>query len=280
MRISALIIAAVALSACAHTRKGPALGPAPKQVTLLFNGRKGEQTTTRYYSNSRTRRYSDGQMTNDRTEIVDFGVQTKTTGIENKVISTVVKTVRKDGTVDLHDLAFPELGEEIEFETRTNGEVLKAGQYPSHSIFFVPSLPIPDKPVEAGDTWTMEHTWYSGHEHIPLKLDVVGILKGIVPCEDGYCADIEVSGSVSLVARPAAAGARFDSRVWGRTLFSLKRGDVIWSEMRSREEMTAQPERTFVESCMISQMQVPSPNNSGSFECDSKEQAVDRIPDL
>ncbi|MBX3022035.1 MAG: hypothetical protein KF799_10195 [Bdellovibrionales bacterium] len=268
-----LVFATLVFAACSSAKK--ASGPVPKQVEILFNARAGETFATLYHSNARTQKFSEGQLTNDRYESVDFTVETKTVAVKNGEIATVVKTVEKDGTLDLHNLAFPELKEEIEFVVKADGEVLKAGKYPPQSIYFVPSLPIPGRLVEVGDTWTMEHTWYSSHEAIPLKLSVVGILKDIVSCEGGHCADMEVSGGVSLALPPNVKTARFDSRVWGRLLFSLARGDVIWSEMRSREEMSVEGDRSVSESCMISRLKTLP---GRALECDPREQAVVRVP--
>jgi hypothetical protein len=266
---------------CASLKGKKSRASLPDQVEILFKGRAGTGSETVYHSNARTRIYSDGQLTRDHQEIVDFEVASRVTEADDKTITTIVKTTRKDGTVDLHELAFPELGEELDFIQRPTGEVLKAGKYSSNSIFFVPSLPIAGHPVAIGDTWPLEHTWISGHDHIPLKLDVIGILKDIVPCEaGGVCADIEVSGSVHLVMLPTTVGSKFDSRVWGRVLFSLQRGDVIWSEMRSHEEMAVGGERNDVLSCMVSAMKGVAGLPSTTLACDPKEQAVTAVPAL
>lgn len=249
---------------------------------IEFKGRPGERTETRYYSNARTKTYSDTQLLRDRQEAVDFTVESKTVDVNapQKLIHFKTKTIRKDGSEDLHELAFPEMGEEIDFLIRQNGEVLAAGNYAPQSLFFVPSLPIPKHPVKIGDTWDLEHTWFSAHEAIPLRLSVVAILKDLVDCEGGKtCADLEVSGNVRLVATPTQPGARFDSKVWGRMLFSLERGDIIWSEMRSEEEMLVKGDRTLVSSCMVSEMKLAADYKT-KFECDPGPQAVEKVPSL
>lgn len=255
-------------------------GPAPQQVEIIFKGTPGEKSETAYYSNAHTLNFTEGQLVRDHVEVVEFGVTTTTKAVRGDILETSVKTKFKDGTVDLHELAFPELGEEIGYILRKNGQILRAGIYSSQSIFFVPSLPIPKGAVAIGDTWPMEHMWISGRDRIPLKLQIIGILKDIVPCDvSGYCADIEVSGSVNLVLLPATQDVRFDSRVWGRLLFALDRGDVVWSEMRSREEMLVGKERTQVESCMVSKMALPpAAADSLHLECDSKEQPITKVP--
>lgn len=217
----------------------------------------------------------------DRTEAVDFAVRSEVVGYDpqEKTLRFKLRTISKDGKANLTDMAFPNLHETVEFAVRSNGQVLQAGQYPPQSIFFVPSLPIPDGAVRVGDTWNLEHTWYSARENIPLRLNVVAILKDIKRClGEETCADIEISGRVNLAIAPDP-GAKFESRIWGRLLFSLKDHDVIWSETRSREEVVRSPERVVTTSCMISHMRsvVKSPMPK---TCDPKEQPVTQTPKI
>ncbi len=283
IRLSLLAIPLISFVAGCATSGGSAVKPATdKPIVLEFKGKPGETSETRYLSNARIRSYQDQQLIRDRTESVDFTVNTHVSAYneKNKILGFEARTVRKDGTVPLHDFAFPELNEQIEYEVRGSGEVLKAGNFPRQSLFFVPSLPIPKKPVSVGDTWNMEHTWFSSKEGIPLKLEVVGILKNVVNCEHGkLCADVEVSGHVSLLAEPVEKSAKFASRLWGRMLFSLDRGDVIWSEMRSQEEMGMQADRMVVSSCMLSETKL-SDKFKTEFNCEPGEKPVEKVPRL
>lgn len=257
--------------------------PGVKSVTLEFKGRDGESVDTRYYSNSRLYTYENGQLVRDRTEAVDFTVNSRVIHEDSTkhIVHFISRTTRKDGTaVDLHDLAFPELNEQIDYVIRGNGEVLQAGHYPPQSLYFVPSLPIPDHPVSVGDTWTMSHAWISGKDGVPLRLDVVAILKDIVSCEgDKVCGDVEISGHVMLMATPNAPDARFVSRMWGRMLFSTARGDVIWSDVRSHEEMGTPDELLKVDSCMLSETKMTATYKT-QFACEPGAKPVEKVPQL
>jgi hypothetical protein len=250
-------------------------------VTLELKGVAGTESDTRYFSSSRILSYTESsQLQRDKTESVDFTVNTKVTFYDPKtsVLKFKAKTVKKDGQVDLHDLAFPELREEIDYIiVGKTAQVIQAGSYNPQGLFYVPSIPIPKGPVQVGDTWTLQHTWSSAANNIPLTLDIVGILKGLVPCEGKTCADIEISGGVELVNAPSKKDSGFNSKIWGRMLFSLDRGDVIWSEMRSIEEMNVVQERTVVTSCMVSEMKLAKDYRI-KFDCDPKEQPVGAIP--
>ncbi len=257
---------------------------AGESVVIELKGVPGASSLTRYYSSSRILTYTEStQLLRDKTESVEFDVSTaiKFYDPASGVLKFKTKTVRKDGQVDLHDLAFPELKEEIDFiVSGKTAQVIQAGSYSPQGIFYVPSVPIPKGPVRVGDTWTMEHSWYSAAENIPLKLDIVGILKGIVTCEGSKtCADIEISGGVELVNPITKKDAGFRSKLWGRMLFSVDRGDVIWSEMRSIEEMNVVKERVVVTSCMISETKLAE-NFRVRFECAPGEQPVKSVPSL
>src|SRR5690606_36435341 len=88
------------------------------------------------------------------------------------------------------------------------------------------------------------------------QLDVIGILKEVMPC--GFhdeCADIEVSGEVSMPKD--VLRAKFKSRVKGRILLALKRGMVVWSDIRTTESISTPNERVEVETCMVSRLLEP-----------------------
>lgn len=269
--------AGLGLTGCATTKVAP-----DTAVTIELKGRPGVKTQTRYHSSSQSYSYTDKQLTRDRKEDVDFTIQTETVGVDptKGTIQYKVRTLSKDGAAQLHDMAFPEVGEEIEFLTRKNGQVLQAGRFPPQSIFFVPSLPIPEQPVKVGDTWPLSHVWFSAREAIPLRLDVVAVLKNLVKCEGGKtCADLEISGSVKLEALPSSSGAAFNSKVWGRLLFSVDRGEVIWSEMRNAEDMTVRGDRVQVTSCMVSEMKLGKDYRT-KLKCEPGLAAVTKVPRL
>jgi hypothetical protein len=273
-----LILAAGFSGGCSSVRKSSVEG---KAMRIELKGAPGTSTETRYHSNANVKTFSDGQLLRDKQEIVDFTTVTKIKAFdpEDKVLRFTVRTTEKDGAVELHDLAFPEKFEEIDYTVRTDGTVLKAGKYPPQSLFFVPSLPVPKNDVQVGDTWVMEHTWYSSRDAIPLRLEVVGILKGIIPCAGQSCADIEVSGGVRLVNAATAESARFESRVWGRLLYSPDRGDIVWSEMRSQEEMAVGADKFTVLSCMVSESKL-SAKYKTKLECVPAVTPVAKVPSL
>lgn len=253
-----ILLVSLLSSACAHkkTIEPIQLGKGP--VELKFFGVKGEEDTIRYYSHSKVNKFEESQMVRARDEIVEFRVKEVITDSDeiNGTFKVSTSTFFKDGTVDLHDLAFPEKDEEIDYVFRKNGQVLRAGDYPPTSVFFIPPLPVPSGPVSVGDTWSFEHIWVSSHNGIPLGLQMIAILKGLVACGVGVCVDLEVSGQVDVVGMVSSKG-KFTSHLWGRMIVAANRGLVLWSEIRSREQMTVAGSRTDVLSCMVSALETP-----------------------
>lgn len=244
-------------------------GPA---YTLEMKGRVGETQLTRYYSAAHIKNFESGQITKDRQEVVDFTVRTKTTQVDPGSKSFVVRsrTIRKDGNSSLHELAFPELNEEIEFVISKQARILSAGDYPPDSLFFVPFMPMPKGPVQVGETWTLQHSWNSSPSGIPLSLDLIAIFKGVRPCMKAQtCADLEISGKV-LVDAATKENVKFDGNVWGRILFSIENGDVIWSETRSSEDMVLGAESMKVLSCLRSEIvdRDLKPAKNDGFQCE------------
>ena len=249
--ILALSAAFVAVGCASTSPTRPPAGP----VQLTVRGQPNDVTTTRNLSVARTRKYEDGQLLRDGAEAVEFTVRTRVTGVDPAGrVSTEVTTSAKEGTVPLVELAFPEPGESLTYVTAPDGTILRAGDHAPSTLFFIPALPLPDHPVAVDDTWSFDHEWRSAQGGLPLRLELTGILKGLIPCgpDRQTCADVEISGRVHLLARANSPGTRFDSRVRGRALFSIARGEVRWSEMRSREEFINGAKRAVVDSCMTS----------------------------
>src|SRR5262245_13801759 len=108
IRLSCILFFALVLDGCAGSRLR---GDLPQSVAIEFKGKTGDKTDTLYYSNARILTYEGAQIVKDRTEGVDFTTETnvKDYNEKEKLLKYVVKTTRKDGTVELHDMAFPEL---------------------------------------------------------------------------------------------------------------------------------------------------------------------------
>jgi hypothetical protein len=252
--------AAIFLSACAHLPSSSHIKEVTlkEPVSLELGHQLGEFDITHYRYHSTKSTLDERKIKVKRDEIVDFKVRSEVTGLTpGGLIHLQVKTVAKDGPVELNDLAYPELNETIDFTLSKSAQVIRAGGYSSDSIFYVQPIPLPDKPVSKGDTWEVEHAWLSHHNGVPLKLDLVAILSRFVECgPKDTCADIEISGRVTLP--PGMINGSLDSKVYGRLLFALKRGLIVWSEVRTDENLQTSEEKVQIASCMESTLDEPS----------------------
>uniref|UniRef100_A0A183CTR2 Big_5 domain-containing protein n=1 Tax=Globodera pallida TaxID=36090 RepID=A0A183CTR2_GLOPA len=127
--------------------------------------------------------------------------------------------------------------EKLEVTANSRGQILKSGEYPTNSIFYVPPISLPEGPVNVGDTWTMQASWLSLEEMVPFQIDMVSILKNVWTCGDDRCAEVEVSAQVD-VQGPVNQNMAFRSVWQGKMYFALNAGTVVWSRVDSEESLT------------------------------------------
>jgi hypothetical protein len=249
-----------------------------KPIEIRLSAKAGQEELTRYFSHARIHSFEGSQLVHEQDEMVDFKVREKVLKVKEPSgpFTVLTSTIYKDGTADLHDLAFPEKGEEIEFVFGNEGQVLRAGDYPANSVFYVPPIPLPKEPVQVGDTWTMDHAWIGIKNNIPLGVHIIAILKNVYACGADQCADIEISGQVDVIGLNPS-NQKFSSRVWGRMLVAVSDSTVLWSETRSRERVAVKDQGTEVWSCLVGNLESPNPWGWSRLQktCDPVEKPVD-----
>ena len=250
-------------------------------ILLELSGRVNRLEQIRYHFASHKVSTSANEKPEIKDEKVEFTVQTTTKEVyPSGDVSYLIQTIQREGSIPLHDLAFPEPGEKLEQILTRNARVLKAGEYPPESIFFLPPIPLPTEPVKVGDTWTLRHQWASESTDVPLELDMVAILKGVYPCgTDDKCADIEISGQVSLPAR--LKQVTLDSEIVGHLIFAVEHGSIVWSEIRTTEKVATEKARSVVQSCMKSFIEKPPEYGwkwDSTLSCDPKSGFDNKIP--
>lgn len=261
-----LTFAAVLTLGCSSAQKTePAQQKLPEAsvkgpVTLKLGAKKGNLETTRYRYNSISESFEEGAIRLRQEQGVEFVTKTETVQADDFKVLQFVATTEKNGDVDLHTMAMPELGERLEMGVTRTGEVLMAGNYPKQSIFYVPQISLPKDKVEIGDTWDMEATWVTLDDGIPFVTEMVSILKGFVKCGTDQCADIEMSGEVRLHnALPIA----FKNEWTGRMLFAINAGVPVWSHMASRADYSAEAVQKVETSCLETILEEPVTLKSG-----------------
>ena len=274
-------IVSLALSSCAHRPVAKNQLPAidnrlqaevfksvkvPEPVLLRLKAKLGETEKTKFNSASKSEVFEGGSLTNTLEESIEFFSNAEIVKLnkDDEFIERVT-TSKKDGQIDLHDFAMPELGEELLITFNSHGKILKAGDHSKESLYFVPPISLPRDPVSIGDTWNMNARWIT-EQGVPLSLRLLSILKGFVDCGQAQthdktltkkevCADIELSGDVNIDSN--LAGVQFQS-VWrGRVLFALERGAMVWSLVESHEAWHTEKVHREVRSCLESLLVEP-----------------------
>lgn len=229
------------------------------KAKIKFGMSDKEVQVFRFKSSSIKKTYQDQQILNAKEEEVDFTVQNTATAVNPKkgVYSFQVKTLSKDGFVNLRDLAFPEMGEKIDYQVNSRAQVLGAGRFPKDSVYYIPSVVLPKSEVSVGDTWDYSSSYVLLESGIPLKLELTSILKSFVNCGLKLCADIEISGSVSIATKMKSVN--YASEMAGRMLVAVEDGRILWQRIRSGEKMeTEGGGEILIYSCIESKQKSPS----------------------
>ena len=225
-------------------------------VELRMKAEAKSVETVEYYHVSASRAFEGKELRHEKTDTLTFTAQAETTKAENNRFSQTVTVLKKEGTIGLHDFAMPELGERLDLVSDSRGKILKAGDWPTNSIFFVSPVSLPENPVEVGDTWTMQSSWLSLQDMVPYELDMVSILKGFVTCGEDTCADIEVNGNVTMQGALQKTLV-FRSEWRGRLLFAVNAGTVTWSRVNSDELFAYDKVYRTVGSCLEAALREP-----------------------
>lgn len=236
--------------------------PVSTPVDLALKAQAGRIEKVRYAHRLISQAIDQGQINQETEDGLNFTAETKTTAADESSMSQTVRVLEKSGKEKLQDFAMPELGETLQMLMTRKGKVLKAGSWPANSIYYVPPVSMPDEPVQVGDTWTMQSTWISQGDQIPYHLDMLSILKNFVQCGTDVCADIEMSGSVTLTGDIQRVMV-FSSDWRGRMLFALGNGTVVWARVNTDEIFVYEKSQRRVRSCLESALQ---PNTDSTID--------------
>lgn len=228
-------------------------------VTLKLKADPNSRERVMYFHRSHSQSFENQELRHQREETLEFTSQAETIKVdpEKDQFTQVITVLKKDGNASLRDFAMPEVGEKLEITADSRGRIIKSGDYPQNSIFYVPPVSLPQDPVKVGDTWVMNANWLSLTEMVPYKLEMVSILKGFWTCGSDQCAEIEVSGAVGFEG-PLSQAMAFNSIWRGRLLFAMNAGTIVWARTESEEQLVADKVRRTVDSCLESVLIEPA----------------------
>lgn len=266
---AAALVSAIVFASCASSPNGdvskrdmnPVVQGLPmtsfsEPSDLKLSAETGRVERVRHASRTVSRSFEGGRLRDQEESSVEFEVETGIRALPDGNIEQIVKTVSKNGNIDLRSLAFPEFGETIDLRVTRQGKVLHAGPYASESVFFVPPVSLPEGHVSPGETWSLVAEWKSFEDGTPFQLEMVSILRGYVACGSDQCADIELSGEVKIPFEMRRL-IGFDSEWRGRMLFARQAGSVVWARIDSLETMQSENVRRQVHSCLESVLMEP-----------------------
>ncbi len=248
MRLFILLTSVLFFIACSTTRsKIPFYEQEGLPLDFKIEGVVGKQEHV-IYSASNTQTFQNDQILREQSEIVEFKTVTDTTAIAQDSISQTVTTVSKDGPIDLLAMGYPEVGESLDYIIAKDGDVIKAGKYPLKSLFYIPQLPFPKKPILKGETWTYTTDWVSDETLSLLSLTIVLVLKDIKECMDTLCVDVQYSGHIQ---QPKDSNIKipFKSSLKGTMTYNLKMGQIIYGLQTNQEEIKIEGARVQATSC-------------------------------
>ncbi|MEC9283883.1 MAG: hypothetical protein VX642_14310 [Bdellovibrionota bacterium] len=210
-----------------------------------------------YRSYTLKKTFVNSQISNEKTEIVEFLLRAKAKAVnpKSKIYQYELSTLQKDGFVDLKSLAFPELGEKILYTVDSNGKILTAGVHPNDSEYGIPFFFAPEGEVGIGETWVNEVEYNLSESGVPLRLELTSILKGVWECGLKTCAEIELSGRVLM--NGDYGDTQYESEFVGRMLVGTKDSRVLWQEIRTGESLGSKNTELIVYSCIESKITSP-----------------------
>ncbi len=246
LKMLILFVSGLGLISCSLSQK-ETNGP----ISLSLEGIPGHKDNYAIHSQTLVENVSTDKLLHQKIEIVEFDVATEISKIDkkNSTVAIDTKTTKKEGSLSLHDMAYPELDETIHFVFDSRGRVIQAGKHNPGTIFFVSPLPLPDKIVKVGDTWTYKTEWVTLESQMPMKLELVMVLKKAIKCfGNEYCAEIEWSGKVF----PDQIKMPIESKISGYSLYRPKTGSQIWTWSRNEETLELQGVKMKVSTCIQS----------------------------
>lgn len=227
----------------------PKLSGPPIELKLILNRERTEVSNN--CNVSKIKAFDNDQILRKKIQSVEFKVKAKTSPTGKPAqFKQVQETFFKDGSTPLHELAFPELGEKIEFTFAPDMRVIKVEGYPERSIFTVQPLPLPSKPVRLGEEWINESHWVTGESAIELHSKIKSKFSSWRSCGDHQCAEIKIQGQIR-------SDRGFGHTITGLFLMEPKTGLVPFAEFRAYEQMQVGEARAEVHSVLRSILALP-----------------------
>jgi hypothetical protein len=169
------------------------------------------------------------------------------------------------GEIDLTSMGFPPQGRALYSIVNKDAKVLAVKDVPMETIFYVPRIPLPEKPVKAGDSWTFEKQWRSLKTGWPFVVKLNVTLKDWYSCGGLNCAHIVYQGKVLLPESNPISSGSLKSDLSGEFIYAPVGDQFLWSASKNEEVFVNKGKRVLVNSCVTS-YQVQPDKTAKSFK--------------
>lgn len=265
MRVSVkLLLVCLVIGGCAHSpvsQNENFKEVFPEQVDLKLTGDKGFREAEFHYYQQHQKGFKKDQIAHETDQTTTFTIQNEILDYipDKQVLRIRQSTLSKDGPAELTALSFPDVGTSIDFTFDRRGQVLEAGAYPTKSIFFVAPMPLPDRILSPGETWSYKATWADGAQGMEYLINLIGVLERVYECyKSEYCYRIRYEGKVELPAT-VSLNVAFESHIKANFLVRPKNFSVLSSEVRSSETYRNGEQKMESQSCLVSSVTNPNP---------------------
>jgi len=162
------------------------------------------------------------------------------------------------GKVDLAGMGFPPVGQALFSITNNKAEVLAVKGVPMETIFYVPRIPLPKKPVKVGDTWDFVKQWRSLKTGWPFIVKLKVTHKGWYSCGGLNCINLSYKGSVILPPSNPVSKGSLKSELEGEFVYAPVGDQFLWTASKNTEVFQDKGKKVFVDSCVSSYQLQPN----------------------
>ena len=222
----------------------------------------GNMNVEKYKAFSDIKVYSlvgEKKLTESKIEMSDFNLNRQTLLVDVKNNATFKYWVTDlQGEVELANMGLPPVGKTLLEVVDSKARVVAVKDYPQETIFYLPKIALPNKPVKPGDSWIFKSVWRSLKTGWPFEITLNLTLDSWVECGGLKCAYIKFDGAIGLPIDSPLKNAELGSDVSGEFVYAPVGHQFIWTLSNSIETFKTKSKLVKVKSCTASYQVSPN----------------------
>jgi hypothetical protein len=256
--ISALLLFFLASCSSVPLKKMTADGPQDISISIIA----GNMNVEKYKAFSDIKVYSikgEKKLTESKIEMSEFVLNRQSLLVDLKNQATFKYWVTDlEGDVELANMGLPPVGKTLLEVVDKKARVIAVKDYPQETIFYLPKIALPNKPVEPGDSWVFKSIWRSLKTGWPFEIKLNLTLDSWVECGGLRCAYIKFNGAIKLPKNSPLKNATLGSDVTGEFVYAPVGHQFIWTLSNSVETFQTDSKLVKVKSCTASYQVSPN----------------------